>query len=559
MGVDGDAHGDSCCCLPRQGQPNRRLAIQNRFFLFCSLVVVVFFIPPAARCHALQDDAFQRGLIALKENRLEAALEELTTAEREHPGDARVRNFRGIVLARLGRNADAVTEYREAIRIDPGMEDAYRNLGFLEWMQHHLTSARDSLERAVEVAPEDSFAHYYLGRVLLDQQLYARAFQELDRSRGEWPPDAAFLIQAATGYIALGRQENARKALDDLAPLALSDAQSLQADLLLLAVHENDRAIDLFRKLSKRQSPAPAPWVQFDLAMTYFFAGRYEEAAAQANSFVEKSPPAVSDTAEAASAWSLMGIAYAHLGQGDRAVRAFRQAAALDPAQEEHWLNLTRELMELENYSDAISTVREALTANPKSYALHLRLGAANLSAGRYAEAESAFRDLVAAGDPLPTGYVGLAQVLMRTGRAEEAAVELAAAGQKLGANFLIAYFQGLALNRAGKQADALPAFQEAVRLNANSTEAHFGLGKTQLALGRVGEATAELEKALRLSPGNVQARRLLSQAYRRAGDMKNAAKYAEERMEAPPAAEGDLVGDFLLPRWQEPPQQATP
>src|SRR5205807_2708950 len=431
------------------------------------LVVAVFFTPPAARCQAPQDDAFQRGLIALKQNRLEAALEELTTAEREHPGDARVRNFRGIVLARLGRNADAVTEYREAIRIDPGMEDAYRNLGFLEWMQHHLTSARDSLERAVEVAPEDSFAHYYLGRVLLDQQLYARAFQELDRSRGEWPPDAAFLIQAATGYIALGRQENARKALDDLAPLALSDAQSLQADLLLLAVHENDRAIDLFRKLSKRQSPAPAPWVQFDLAMTYFFAGRYEEAAAQASSFIEKFSPAVSDTAEAASAWSLMGIAYAHLGQGDRAVRAFRQAAVLDPAQEEHWLNLTRELMELQNYSDAISTVREALAANPKSYALHLRLGAANLSAGRYA--------------------------------------------------------------------DALPAFQEAVRLNANSTEAHFGLGKTQLALGRVGEATVELEKALRLSPGNVQARRLLSQAYRRAGDMKNAAKYAEERTEAPP------------------------
>src|SRR5207245_11409380 len=137
-----------------------------------------------------------------------------------------------------------------------------------------------------------------------------------------------------------------------------------------------------------------------------------------------------------------MGIAYAHLGQGDRAVRAFRQAAVLDPAQEEHWLNLTRELMELQNYSDGISTVREALAANPKSYALHLRLGAANLSAGRYAEAESAFRDLVAAGDPLPTSYLRLAQGLVRTGRAEEAGVELAAPGAKLGANLLTAYFR---------------------------------------------------------------------------------------------------------------------
>jgi hypothetical protein len=41
--------------------------------------------------------------------------------------------------------------------------------------------------------------------------------------------------------------------------------------------------------------------------------------------------------------------------------------------------------------------------ANPKSYALHLRLGAAYLSSDRYAEAEQTFHELVRAGDPLPT------------------------------------------------------------------------------------------------------------------------------------------------------------
>ena len=45
-------------------------------------------------------DAFQRGLTALKENRLEDALVEFSTAEREHPDDARVHNFRGILLVR---------------------------------------------------------------------------------------------------------------------------------------------------------------------------------------------------------------------------------------------------------------------------------------------------------------------------------------------------------------------------------------------------------------------------------------------------------------------------
>jgi tetratricopeptide (TPR) repeat protein len=159
----------------------------------------------------------------------------------------------------------------------------------------------------------------------------------------------------------------------------------------------------------------------------------------------------------------------------------------------------------------------------------------------------------VEAGDPLPTSYIGLAQVLLRMGRAEEAAAELSAAQRKLGAMFLISYFRGLSLDRAGKRLEALPAFQEAIRLNPSSAEAHLELGKTKLAVGRVDDAIVELEEALHLSPGNVQARRLLSHAYRRAGDAKRAAMYADTSAEAPPAAEGDLLGDFVLPEWQVP------
>jgi tetratricopeptide (TPR) repeat protein len=252
----------------------------------------------------------------------------------------------------------------------------------------------------------------------------------------------------------------------------------------------------------------------------------------------------------------LIGIAYARLGQGDQAVDALRQAATLAPGQEEHWLNLTRELMELSRYPDAISAVQNGLASNAKSYSLHLRLGAANLSAGRYAEAESVFRNLVLAGDPLSTSYIGLAQVLLRTGRAEEASSVLVAARQKLGPNFLISYFRGLALDRAGKPSEAISAYQEALRLNPSSAEAHLGLGKTDLALARLSDAITELEETLRLSPGNVQARRLLSQAYQRAGDTKRAVKYAETATDPPPAAEGDLLGDFVLPQWQGPPER---
>jgi tetratricopeptide (TPR) repeat protein len=532
---------------------NRRHNLRYHLFplpavIGLSFFASVFFFASSA---VAQDENLQKALTLLQNHHLNEALDILTTAEREHSSDARIRNFRGIVLAQLARDAEAEREYREAVRIDPGLEDAHKNLGYLKWTEHNLEDARAQLKQALDLAPDDNFAHYYFGRVQLDAKLYESAFQELHRSGVPWPSDAGFLIQAANGYRALNRQEEARKVINQLATMPLDDGEVVNVAWLLLSENQNDTAINLLNQLSKRQNPACPNWAQFDLALAYLLSGNYENAAEQANILLKTPQHSSEAPTEAASAWSLVAIAKAHLNQEEAAVHAFRQAAKFDPKREEHWLNLTRELMERNHYADAISAAQEGLGANPKSYALHLRLGAAYLSVDRYHEAENIFRQLADAGDPLPTSYVGLAQVLLRTGRAEDAVSELTAASQKLGPNFLISYFQGLALDRAARRAEAIAAFQEAIRLNPNSSEAHLGLGKTDLSLGRISEATAELQEALRLSPGDIQARRLLSQAYRKSGDAQAASRYAEQITEAPPSTEQSLLGDFLPPEWE--------
>lgn len=538
-----------------------------RFLFLLSLTGLLFFLvhgicfgisrDPLPSFHAVQNDALQAALEALQNNRLDEALRDLTAAEREQPTDARIRNFRGIVLVRMGRTNEATDEYQEATRLDPSLEDAYKNLGFLEWTEHHLESARTKLQRAVDLAPDDSFAHYYLGRVQLDAGLYESAFQELDRSGIAWPADPQFLIEAANGYLTLQRREKAREVTARLSTISLNDNEVAVVARLLVSAGDNARAIDLLRRLSDRQNPAGPRWARLDLALSYLAAGNFEKAAAQSEMLIKAPQSARAPGRDGALAWSVMGIAKARLGQSSAAVNAFRQAAKLDYARDDHWLNLTRELMELNRNADAISAAQEALLSNPQSYALHLRLGAAYLSSDRYSEAESVFRKLVAAGDPLPTSYVGLAQVLLRTGRAEEAVSELAAAGNKLGPNFLISYFQGLALDRAARPAEAIVAFQDAIRMNSGSSEAHLGLGKTELLVGRNNEAIAELQKCLQLSPGDVQARRLLIQAHRRAGDTEAASRYSQEPPEKEPTSQNDLLGDFILPEWQSPQEHA--
>jgi tetratricopeptide (TPR) repeat protein len=501
-------------------------------------------------------DSFQRGLSALKENRMEDALAELTEAKREHPDDARIRNFLGIVLVRLGKNEEAATEYREAIRLDPQMEDAYRNLGFLEWNEHQLEPAREALSRAVELSPNDSFAHYYLGRVLLDKQLYAQAIREIESSTVRpLPADTSFSIQLATANIAVDHKDQARKLLERLATFPLDDRQSIHVTSLFLALRENDSAIRIIQRLSKGSLAPENAWRQFDLGLVYLLAGNYDQAIAQADTYQQLLTRGDAKAHESAEAWTIVGIAAADLKQSERSLNAFHHAATLAPETEEHWLNLTRELMELSRYPDAISAVQDGLAANPKSYALHLRLGAAQLAAGHYAEAENVFRTLVSAGDPLPTGYVGLAQVLLRTGRADEATTELAVAQQKLGPNFLVSYFRGLASERAGKPEEAITAFQDALKLDPNNAEAHLSLGRAEMGAGHLDAAMTELQEALRLGPNNNQARRLLSKAYARAGDKKRAATLAATSVNTPENVDADLLGDFFFPQWQMPPE----
>src|SRR5437773_550777 len=129
---------------------------------------------------------------------------------------------------------------------------------------------------------------------------------------------------------------NARRTLHQLASLPLVDAQSVRVASLLLAVHENDTAIGLLRKLCARQGAVFAPWAQFDLALAHLLAGRYDDAADQVQLFISALDSTRPESDHLVPWWSLAGIAYARLGQGDRAADALHRAAALAPDGEEH-------------------------------------------------------------------------------------------------------------------------------------------------------------------------------------------------------------------------------
>jgi Flp pilus assembly protein TadD len=488
---------------------------------------------------------FQQGLRALQQNHPAEALTALTSAEQDNPHDAAIRNFRGIALAQLGRKDEAAAEYREAIRLNPQMADAYRNLGYLEWTERHAEAARAALNKSLALAPDDPFAHYYLARVELDLADYPNAAGHLDKSRSVWPQDGEFLLQAAAAYSSLHRTADARAVLDRAQPLTLTEGQSVWLGAQRLACQQLQAGTAVFEHLVAVSGNAD--WAQFDLALAYLMAR--QSAAA------EKTARAVPEPRRSGADWTVMAVAEAEMNRHDDAIQSFRRAAELSPRDESAWLNLTRELMEQLHYVDAVAAAQQAVNDVPRSYALRLRLGAAYLKSARYQEAEEVFRDLIAKGDPAPTSAIGLARVFMSEGRAQEAAEVLGEAQQRLGSSFLLAYFHGIMLSRTAHPEEALAQFREAVRLNPQSAEARQWLGKAELRAGQVDQAIVDLSEARKLDPHNQTARRLLAQAYAIRKQPDLAAKYLREIKpgEVPPAA-GEEWADFILPAWQSPP-----
>jgi len=148
-------------------------------------------------------------------------------------------------------------------------------------------------------------------------------------------------------------------------------------------------------------------------------------------------------------------------GQLQQAARAFRAAAALQPARMEGWANLGGALLDLDRPQEAVQVLEHAHTLAPREPAVLLNLGRAYYLLGRddaalaacqaalelspdaescnrlgvilrgtwrLAEAEAAFRAALAQDGEHPRARVNLATLLMLMGRQREAGPLLAAA-----------------------------------------------------------------------------------------------------------------------------------
>ena len=118
-------------------------------------------------------------------------------------------NNLGVVLEREGKWNQAVTHYREALRLNPAHPDAYNNLGVVLIKQERLKEAISYLRRAVRLTPGFAKAHNNLGKALQDLGRVDEAIGSYQKAVQLRPDFAEALNNLGTAFEKKGRLDEA--------------------------------------------------------------------------------------------------------------------------------------------------------------------------------------------------------------------------------------------------------------------------------------------------------------------------------------------------------------
>jgi tetratricopeptide (TPR) repeat protein len=237
-----------------------------------------------------------------------------------------------------------------------------------------------------------------------------------------------------------------------------------------------------------------------------------------------------------------LGSALDNEGRYDEAVRAFREAARLDPLDETTYTSLGQSLARQGKLSEALAALRRALEIGPQYAKAHRMLGTVFAMMGETDQAIDALRQAAELDPRDPRTHYNLANALSEKGLAEEAiehyeaalrlrpqfpdalvnlGIELQGKGlydeaaAKLEealrldpAHKLARVYLGYDLIRRGRVETAVNMFREGVRLRPDDADSHFHLGQALVQANQPESALREFDRTLRLRPDHPQARR---------------------------------------------------
>ncbi len=195
---------------------------------------------------SLADSALSRGIDRYSKGDYEGAVRECRRAIGLSPYSQNISKSYNLLvqsLLKLNKTAEAITAYKQAIKLDPNNDAYHLNLGNIYFSQNQYPEAFAEYKRAVQLNPLSATNFYSLGQSALTIGRYQEAEQAFNKAAMMNPRDADITLALGQTYRKMG---NYNEAVDQL-NLAISLKKDfgeayLELGLAYASLDEMDKA-----------------------------------------------------------------------------------------------------------------------------------------------------------------------------------------------------------------------------------------------------------------------------------------------------------------------------
>lgn len=299
------------------------------------------------------DLAWRYGNALVNAEQYHKAVEPLSRAAQQNPGDA-TRWYRlGFVQERLNQNEDAIVSYDKAIELDPGeAKYLYRRARTHQAVKQSESAISDA-ELALVLTPDDPRLHT-IRRVESTSLPLWRRFEILEAGLPYFPGDLIWIRSHAFAAFQMRRWEASARSYDEIVGLKGADWKDAIRGYVAarhsgIATKHDMAAVAVRNNGSKE---AHAAGVGYLLEQMGFRA----EA-------VDAFTTAIDKTNAGANIYYGRGMAHLRLYNWAEAAEDLRHAAAFDPKNKEYNYRLGYALERMGNYSEAALAYRESINS----------------------------------------------------------------------------------------------------------------------------------------------------------------------------------------------------
>lgn len=399
--------------------------------------------------------------------------------------------------------------------IAPNFAPGFYYLGLAYAESGDFQKAIDQLHTAAKLSPKVPDTYLLLSSIELKQGNYATALDDAERARLHDPANFAALTLKADALFAQGRNQEAEQLFHKLAEQAPQNG-AVHERLAQLAVKRNDLATAASELETALRIEPTSGQLLTELVSVVSKTGGSKAAVERVREQVKLQP-------KIAEFHALLGLLLLRDLQPAPAAAELRTAIDENPNAPAPYLILAKAYQMTGKTAQVQAELKSALAKQSNYTPALLILAAMADQGGRFDEAAGYYQKVLAISPNFAPAANNLASDYLSENKNLDEALDLAQrARQLMPHDPHVADTLGEAMLRRGLPENAVPLLRESIQANPKDAAPHYHLGFALLALKQTGEASKELDTALKLGPNAheaVQAREALAQMAKAGGD----------------------------------------